>query len=130
MKSLNKISKRKNPYEGKKTIQYLDFDFFRQKKSISKQNGCNSLKLHATDLQLGSKFSSGRWPLIYICVLMIMSVVSYDRAVVFCLFVNAVGWCQSIHLLNPTVTVSYCCLLVLWAGFHQTGRLICLLEVR
>ena len=29
------------------------------------QNGYNSLKFHATDLKLGSKFSSGRWPLIY-----------------------------------------------------------------
>ena len=29
------------------------------------QNGYNSLKFHATDLKLGSKFSSGRWLHIY-----------------------------------------------------------------
>ena len=29
------------------------------------QNGYNSLKFHATDLKLGSKFSSGRWLQIY-----------------------------------------------------------------
>ena len=29
------------------------------------QNGYNSLKYHATDLKLGSKFSSGRWLQIY-----------------------------------------------------------------
>ena len=29
------------------------------------QNGYNSLKFHATDLKLGSKFSSDRWLQIY-----------------------------------------------------------------
>ena len=31
----------------------------------AQQNGYNSLKFHATDLKLGSKFSSGRWLQIY-----------------------------------------------------------------
>ena len=51
--------------KGRRPFNTLILTFFGRKMSISKQNGCNSLKLHATDLQLSSKFSSGRWPLIY-----------------------------------------------------------------
>ena len=33
--------------------------------NLSYLHGYNSLKFHATDLKLGSKFSSGRWLQIY-----------------------------------------------------------------
>ena len=51
--------------KGRRPFNIQIFTFFGGKTSISKQNGCNSLKLHATDLQLGSKFLSGRWLQIY-----------------------------------------------------------------
>ena len=35
--------------------------FFDNEGREMQQNGYNSLKFHATDLKLGSKFSSGRW---------------------------------------------------------------------
>ena len=51
--------------KGRRPFNTWILTFFVRKTSISKQNGCNSLKLQATDLQLGSKFSSGRWLQIY-----------------------------------------------------------------